>query len=99
MKLFPKLLSAFFLLPLFSVAQSNYKPGYVVTLAGDTVKGFIDYRAWDSNPTDIYFKSAITDRDQKTYRLSTISYFNIDRVVAYKKYTVNISTDATNIAH
>jgi len=98
MKLLYKLSILLFLLPVISAAQSNYKAGYVVTLNGDTVKGFIDYQAWDSNPTDIYFKTSIADHDRKTYGMSTISFFSIDRVAAYKKYTVNISTDITNPA-
>ena len=59
MKHFNKLLLSLFLLPFFSVAQSNYKPGYVVTSKGDTIHGFIDLQAWDSNPTAISFKPAM----------------------------------------
>ena len=34
------------LLPLLSIAQSNYKSGYVVTLKGDTLRGYINYKEW-----------------------------------------------------
>jgi hypothetical protein len=44
MKFFYKVLLAVILLPAFSYAQSNYKPGYVVNLKGDTLRGFIDCR-------------------------------------------------------
>ncbi|MDB5026006.1 MAG: hypothetical protein JWP78_3761 [Mucilaginibacter sp.] len=47
-KIFKTLLTVV-LLPALSYAQSNYKPGYVITLKGDTLPGFIDYREWNSN--------------------------------------------------
>jgi len=46
MKHLVKLLLIFILLPFISTAQTNYKPGYVVTLTGDTLHGFIDYKEW-----------------------------------------------------
>jgi len=42
---------------LSSLAQSNYKPGYVVDLRNDTLKGFIDYKEWENNPKTFTFKS------------------------------------------
>jgi hypothetical protein len=58
MKYFYKLLFAAFLMPVISIAQSNYKPGYVVTLKGDTLTGLIDYREWNNNPKNIRFKNS-----------------------------------------
>ena len=92
-------LFALLLLPLFSAAQSNYKPGYVVNLNGDTVKGFIDFRGWDSNPTDVSFKRDINDKEKKTYTLSDITQFGVTGLATYKKYVCSISMDATNSTH
>jgi hypothetical protein len=39
-----------------SRAQDNFLPGYVVTLNGDTLRGFVDYRNWDQSPRSIDFK-------------------------------------------
>ena len=36
-------------------SQKNIKPGYIILLKGDTVKGFIDYRSWAKNPEVITF--------------------------------------------
>ncbi len=91
-----KLLIALFFLPLFSLAQSNYKPGYVVTLKGDTLHGFVDYQGWDSNPTAVYFKSVINDRNRQSFTVNDISFFNVDGLVTYKKYTGPVSMDGTN---
>jgi hypothetical protein len=49
--------SLFFCLPLFSWAQSNYKQGRVVTLQGDTLRGYINYREWPYNPEEFAFKA------------------------------------------
>jgi len=41
-----------------SYSQKNYQPGYIITFSGDTVNGFIDYRNWGINPTEITFMNA-----------------------------------------
>ena len=37
-------------------AQENYQPGYAILANLDTVEGFIDYRGWRKNPTQISFR-------------------------------------------
>jgi hypothetical protein len=96
MKHLNKLLTALLLLPLFLSAQSHYKPGLVVTTKGDTIRGFIDYQAWDSNPTSISFKSMMTDPGKKTFTLHDITYFNVSGITSYKKLLCSISLDETN---
>jgi len=82
-------------LPIFVSAQSNYKPGYVVNLKGDTLRGFIDYREWGTNPDAIDFKKSLTDQGSK-YGAGDIAAFGIDKLESYKTYTGPISTDAVN---
>jgi hypothetical protein len=98
MKHFYKLMIVF-LLPIFAAAQSNYQPGYVVTLKGDTLKGFIDLQSWDSNPSAIAFKSAVSDHDKKTFTTNEIGLFNVNGRTTYKKYTCSISLDLTDPSH
>nr|WP_294940951.1 hypothetical protein [uncultured Mucilaginibacter sp.] len=88
------LLLPLFLLTTLSFAQSNFKPAYVVTLAGDTVKGEVDYQEWGSNPSGIRFRTA----DNKTHNFTTadIKYFNIDKLDIYQRYSGPISHDETN---
>ena len=38
--------------------QKNFLPGYVINLKGDTIKGLINYRNWDTNPKKIDFKKS-----------------------------------------
>lgn len=99
MKSLRKLFFVLFLLPLFSTAQSNYKPGYVVTLKGDTIRGFIDFHEWDANPTTISFKSAVNDSKPRKFTIADIRFFDVGGMAAYQKYTCAISMDETNIAH
>ena len=42
----------------FTFSQRNYLQGYVVSLNGDTVRGQIDYRGWETNPNRIEFKTS-----------------------------------------
>ena len=80
------------------MAQSDYKPGYVVTLKGDTGRGLIDLRNWDSNPTDISFKSSASAGVQK-FTVNDIKLFNIPGLVIYRRFAVRISLDETNTLH
>ncbi|MDB5134285.1 MAG: hypothetical protein JWP37_888 [Mucilaginibacter sp.] len=96
---FYKLLLLFFLLPVFSWAQSNYKAGYIVTLKGDTAKGYIDFREWTSNPTSINFKTTATDSKVRKFNPEEISFFAVNGFEAYRQYTGPISTDIIDLDH
>ena len=50
-------LAAFLLLPACAFGQQNYQPAKVTTLAGDTMRGYINDRGWDRNPRVISFKT------------------------------------------
>jgi len=94
-----KFLFIVLLLPVFVFAQSNYKPGYVVNLKGDTLKGFINYKEWNQNPSAINFKTAVADKVSKKLTTDDIKFFNIDGFESYQKFTGAISTDYTDAAH
>jgi len=74
------------LMPFFSSAQSNYKPGYVVDLKGDTLKGNIDYREWDKNPGQISFKNdagavaVYTPQNAKAFAVNGLEYYEAGAV-------------------
>jgi hypothetical protein len=99
MKHFYKSLFVALLLPIVSLAQSNYKPGYLVTLKGDTVKGYVDYREWSSNPTSINFKTAAPDSKVQKFSPEEIRFFAINGFEAYRQYTGPISTDIIDLDH
>jgi hypothetical protein len=80
--------------PLISLAQSNYKPGYIVTTKGDTLKGFIDYREWNINPKSISFKANGTT-NSKSFTPADITFFNVNTFESYQKYSGRVSRDET----
>lgn len=100
MQLFCRSLFLIFLLPLSSLAQSNYKSGYVVTLKGDTLHGYIDQREWDTNPTSISFKSEPIGKVTE-FTAHDISYFNVDNgfSIEYKRYGGSVTTDNIDDNH
>lgn len=57
-------LVAFLLLPACAFGQQNYQPAKVTTLAGDTLRGFINYRGWDRNPRVVSFKPDLQAPEQ-----------------------------------
>ena len=57
-------------------AQANLQPAKVATLAGDTLRGFIDYRGWDNSPLVITFRAALQAPDQ-TFRPLDIKGFRV----------------------
>ena len=83
-----------FLLVSISFAQSNFKPGYVVTLSGDTIKGQVDYREWDSNPSSIRFRTL--DNKIRNFTPTDIKKFSINGLDTYQRYSGPISHDETN---
>ena len=57
-------------------AQQNYSTGYVLKLNGDSITGFIDYRDWESNPTDIYFKEKLSE-NRRNFKPTDIMRFGV----------------------
>lgn len=59
-----------------SFSQKNYLPGYLVSIKGDTLHGFIDYRNWDKNPNIIYFLD-INNIETTLYTPTDIKLFSV----------------------
>jgi hypothetical protein len=60
-------------------AQANFLKGFVVTLQGDTLKGYVNDRQWDISPTSIEFKKETNEREQ-TFGLKDIVSFEVNAV-------------------
>jgi hypothetical protein len=76
---------------LLSKAQSNFKPGYIVNLKGDTLKGSIDYKEWEKNPALVTFKNA--SGASQVYTAQNANAFGVNGLEFYEKYIVNVSQD------
>jgi len=87
----------FIITPVLLLAQSNYKPGYVVYLKGDTIKGFIDYKEWNINPREIHFKSDLSKSTYDEYNLKNTKSFAITGIEFYERFILPISQDQVDI--
>ncbi|MDF2432901.1 MAG: hypothetical protein JWP44_2532 [Mucilaginibacter sp.] len=81
------------IVPFYSVAQSNYKPGFVITLKNDTLHGVIDYKEWDRNPKEIRFKNSLTPHNIEIFSKANTRAFEISGVEYYQCFTLPISQD------
>lgn len=98
MKYFYSIAILFTLFPLLSKAQSNYKPGYIITSKGDTLRGFIDYQDWEGSPKLFRFKTNIS-AEMRRFTINDVNYAEITQLNAYQKFRIAISTDITDIQH
>jgi hypothetical protein len=94
-----KFIFKFFLLGIFlpalSFAQSNFKPGYVVTLKGDTLRGEVDLKTWNYNPKEFRFKTG--NNTVQVFSISNTKAFGVDNTAWYERFTLRISTDAVDL--
>ena len=97
MKYFYILLLVSFLSPLFSAAQTDFRPGYVTTLKGDTLHGYVKNSEWAKNPKAISFKSTQNGNNIQTYTAGSISAFGVTGHEQYERHIVQVSKDPVDI--
>lgn len=68
-------------------AQTKYKPGYIITNNGDTIRGFIDYRTDQTNSKVCHFKNELADKE-KSFNPGDIAGYRFTE--AGKYYTTKI---------
>ncbi|QNN43149.1 outer membrane beta-barrel protein [Pedobacter roseus] len=83
------------LLPIISLAQSNFKKGFIINNNKDTISGFIDYREQINNPVSINFKRTVNG-EADVFGLKDLLGFEVEGMVNFKKYVVTISLSKTN---
>src|SRR6201999_1234299 len=88
-------LTFIFLLLIGANAQSNYKPGYIIDLKGDTIKGYINYHEWDENPGMVSFKN--TTGNVQEYNPQTCGSFAVTGFEYYEKHIVKVSRDTVDV--
>ena len=76
-------------------AQSNYQPGYVVALNGDTIRGLIEYERWDRNPQKISFKPTSGPKNL-TYYPTQIKAFSVSGEI-YEGGIVDVDTSPVKV--
>jgi hypothetical protein len=80
----------FLLFPFLSFSQSNYRPGYVVTNAGEKIPGLINYKEKEQNPTSINFKPGERAAAQ-TYKLADCREYGLNGLESYQRFAVDVS--------
>lgn len=78
--------------PLFCSAQYNFFKGYVVTNAGDTLRGYIQGKESNSNPTSVKFKPTV-DSKVEQYSIKDLRAFSVADKEKYGRHLVDISLD------
>ncbi|GEO06130.1 hypothetical protein AAE02nite_37940 [Adhaeribacter aerolatus] len=89
------LLLLIIVIPVVSFAQANYKSGIVITLQGDTLKGYINYKEWINNPKEVDYKPSLTESAQ-TFTPKNIKSFAIAGLESYEAFEVSVSMDNLN---
>jgi len=79
-----------------ATAQLRYAEGLVVTNDGDTLKGLIEQREVDLNPSQVNFKPSQT-APEKTFTVDDILYFSVPGMGSYQRFTLAISMDPVDL--
>src|SRR5688572_3093345 len=93
-KLTATLLLSFIYLTTFS--QKNIQPSYIVLPSKDTVRGSIDYRNWEKNPTQIRFSQSPSE--SRIYIINDIEAFGVTGMDYYRKATVKVDDNPVRIS-
>ncbi|MBT1688390.1 outer membrane beta-barrel protein [Dawidia soli] len=76
-------------------SQADYRPGYIVSLQGDTLRGSIDYRNWLRNPKAISFHPSAQGED-RTYTPLEIRAFGVAGDI-YESAIVQVDVSPTDV--
>ncbi|UKJ06320.1 hypothetical protein [Solitalea lacus] len=86
----------FVLVSVKTFAQTNFVPGYIIKkFNGDTIKGELDDRNWESNPSKVTFRQS-GGGAETTYTINEIIAFGTDEE-SYKQFTVDMNVGTKNI--
>lgn len=81
----------FWVLSSSAYSQSNFKKGYIVSLQGDTLKGYIDYRESARTPTRFRFKSLSEEKDIHYYTAVNAGKIVIEGDDQFERFEVLLS--------
>ena len=92
------LLTALLLPGLFARAQSNFVAGYVVTTAGDTLKGYIDNQDWTRTPARVDFKRSAGEAPQAYHPYQAASFYIQPTGELFEAKAVSIDKSPTELS-
>ena len=95
MRIFNVLAVLFLTAPFITLAQSNFKKGYVITSSGDTISGLIDLKEWEKTPQSVSFKRS-EDKKSETLDTTSLRGFAIAGIDSYEKFSTSVSLNETD---
>ncbi|WP_276089884.1 hypothetical protein [Pedobacter sp. JY14-1] len=84
--------------PLLGTAQSNYLKGYVITVSGETLQGYVDFKGTYQTAESLKFKKD-EDAPAETYNLENCLGYGVDGKAYYERFTVNVSQAYTRTSN
>lgn len=92
-----KTAAIFLLMTLFfaASAQKNFLPGYIVLQGKDTLRGQLNYRDWEKNPTQVQF--APPSAAARVCTVQDLEAFGVDGLDHYRKVTVLIDANPVEV--
>jgi hypothetical protein len=97
---FPVICAVSFILFVFGThrlfGQNNFQKGYVVTVAGDTLRGNVDYLNWEKNPKKITFQDWDSSRQTEFSPTDLVSFSVMDEIYVSALVDTEVSSSNTN---
>lgn len=84
------------LYPMCLLAQSNFKPGYILNNSNDKIRGYVRYSGKQVNPERVEFK-AESNAKSSLFSLSDCAGFGVVNGSAYERAVVDISMNNVNV--
>ncbi|MEJ7560165.1 MAG: hypothetical protein WKF66_17785 [Pedobacter sp.] len=81
-------------LPMLCMGQSNYQKGYIVNLAMDTLKGYIDYKPKVNTVPSISFRTEPNSQAQ-AFTPNSVKGYGINGAASFESFLVRISNGTT----
>lgn len=88
---------ALVLLPFLSFSQNDFRKGYVVTLKGDTLKGYVGGKEYGITLKEVRFKTDSSAAAVQKFSVEDCTAFGLYGRDAYERYTVKISLGKLNV--
>ncbi len=70
-----------------ATAQRNFTSGYIITLPGDTLRGFINEKGWEINPKNVQFITSL-NADPIIYEVQQLQGFFVENTGDFYKRAI-----------
>ncbi|SOD18502.1 hypothetical protein [Pedobacter xixiisoli] len=85
-------------LPIYCFSQNRYVEGYLITSAGEKLKGYVSIGEKSFSPEAVKFKANLGDKPL-VYDIQTSLGFGIDQMESYERHSVKLSLGEVNLSN